>query len=57
MKKILFGLTLIAFDITLWLAIGIGKMEFNTVFQIITLILPIIGLAVSAWGLFDKEDK
>ena len=57
MKKILFGLTLIAFDITLWLAIGIGKMEFNTVFQIITLILPIIGLAVSAWGFFDKEDK
>lgn len=57
MKKILFGLTLIALDIALVLIEGFKFFYFPELFDVLLLLLPFCGLAIAAWGLFDKEDK
>ena len=57
MKKILFGLTLIALGISLSLMEGFGFQDFNDYFEALILLLPFFGLVIAAWGLFDKEDK
>ena len=55
MKKILFGLTLIALDIALVLIAGFNFFYFPELFEVLFLLLPFCGLAIAAWGL--KEDK
>ena len=57
MKKILFGLILIALDIALVLIAGFKFFYFPELFDVLLLLLPFFGLAIAAWGLFDKEDK
>ena len=57
MKKILFGLILIALDIALVLIEGFKFFYFFELFEVLLLILPFCGLAIATWGLFDKEDK
>ena len=57
MKKILFGLILIALDIALVLIEGFKFFYFPELFEVLFLLLPFCGLAISAWGLFDKENK
>ena len=56
MKKMLFGLTLIALDIALVLMEGLEFQDFNDYFEVLIL-LPFFGPAIAAPGLFDKEDK
>ena len=57
MKKILFGLILIALDIALVLIEGFKFFYFPELFEVLFLLLPFCGLAIAAWGFFDKEDK
>ena len=57
MKKMLFGLTLIALDIALVLIEGFKFFYFPELFDVLLLLLPFCGLAITTWGLFDKEDK
>ena len=58
MKKILYGLTLIAFSLVLFTdeIQTLSIFEYGFV-QVITVFLPIIGLAIATLGFFDKEDK
>ena len=53
MKKIIFGIALIIFAI--WLLVLESIDGINVFFQYCAVILPIIGIGFSIWGLFEEE--
>lgn len=57
MKKMLFGLTLIIFSIVLFLFDEVAHFSLFRFehLPIIYIILPFVGLAISIWGLLEKD--
>lgn len=59
MRKILFGISLILFSIAMCLLGEIGQVSFlrNDFSQFVCVLLPLIGLGMSAWGFFDNDSR
>ena len=56
MKKILFGMTLLLFSIGIYIAEASGLWMFEYS-EMLPFFISLFGLAIAAFGLFDKEDK
>ena len=56
MKKILFGMTLLLFSIGIYIAEASDLWMFEDA-EMLPFFISLFGLAIAAFGLFDKEDK
>ena len=57
MKKVLFGIALMLFAIALFLLGEVGHISFlrNDLAQLVCVVLPFVGIGMSAWGFFEKD--